>query len=141
MVDFGILRLMSFLMECSCMAPLTPVVMVVRGLVFHPFFCIALIRGSYLVCLCVRGWSRSLSWRYVNSISWVVIAGDGDIGVCVWRGTPIRHDMYGLSLARHQHVVCVHVHFCIQYRVVFSGGLLLKLPTLVSVRNWVFLFA
>jgi hypothetical protein len=34
MVDFGILRLMSFLMECLCMAPLTPAMMVVRGVAF-----------------------------------------------------------------------------------------------------------
>ena len=47
-------RLVSLLMKCLCMAPLTPVVMVIRGLVFHPSFCLVLISGSYLVCLCVR---------------------------------------------------------------------------------------
>ena len=31
MLDFGILRLASLVMACSCMAPLTPVVMVMRG--------------------------------------------------------------------------------------------------------------
>jgi hypothetical protein len=138
MVDFGILRLMSLLMKCSCMAPLTPAVMVMRGLVFHPLFCMSLIRGSYLVCLRVRAWSGYLSWQYVHSIRWVVIAGDDDIGVCVWFGTPIGHSMYGLSLARQQHVVCVHVHFCIHCMIVFLGGLLLKLPAL---RNRVFLSA
>ena len=45
---------MSLLMECLCMAPPTLVVMVMRGLVFHPFFCMMLISGLYLVCLCVR---------------------------------------------------------------------------------------
>ena len=54
MVDYEILRLMSFLMKCSCMAPLTPDVMVMRGLVFHPLFCMALIRGS-IWYVCVRG--------------------------------------------------------------------------------------
>ena len=34
MADFEILRLVSLLMECSCMAPLTSVMMVIRGLVF-----------------------------------------------------------------------------------------------------------
>ena len=29
--DFGIFRLVSFLMECSCMAPLTPATMVIMG--------------------------------------------------------------------------------------------------------------
>ena len=83
MADFGILRLVSLLMECSCMAPLTHVVMVIRGLVIHPLFCMVLIRGSYLMCLHVRARSGYLSWQYVNSMNWVVIAGDGDIGVCV----------------------------------------------------------
>ena len=36
------------------MAPLTPAVIVMRELVFHPLFCILLINESYLVCLCVR---------------------------------------------------------------------------------------
>ena len=31
MLDFGIFNFMSLSMECSCMAPLTPVVMVIRG--------------------------------------------------------------------------------------------------------------
>ena len=37
-LDFGILRLASFSMEFSCMAPLTPVVMVTRGFTFHSLF-------------------------------------------------------------------------------------------------------
>ena len=53
-VGFGMFRLVSLLMECLCMAPLTRVVIVIRGLVFHPLFCMVSIRGSYLVCLCVR---------------------------------------------------------------------------------------
>ena len=32
---------------------------------------------------------------------WVVIVGEGAIGVCVWFGAPIRHYMPGWSLARH----------------------------------------
>ena len=58
MLVFEILRLVSFSMECSCMAPLTPVVMVMRRLVFHPLFFMVLISGSYLVCLCERACSR-----------------------------------------------------------------------------------
>ena len=50
-------KLVSLLMECSCMAPLMPNVMITRGLVFQPLFCMVLIRGSYLVCLLVRAWS------------------------------------------------------------------------------------
>ena len=58
---FGIFSLFNCSMECSCIAPLTPAVMVIRGLIFHPLFCMVLISGSYLVCLCVRACSRNLS--------------------------------------------------------------------------------
>ena len=58
---FGMFSLSNCSMECSCIAPLTLAVMVIRGLVFHPLFCMVLIRGSYLVCLCVRACSGNLS--------------------------------------------------------------------------------
>jgi hypothetical protein len=44
---FGILRLVGLVIECSCIAPLTPAVMVIRGVVFHPLLLIVLISGSY----------------------------------------------------------------------------------------------
>ena len=44
----------SLLIERSCIAPLIIVVIVMRALVCHPLFCMVLISGSYLVCLCVR---------------------------------------------------------------------------------------
>ena len=37
MLDFGILRLVNLLMDCSCIVPLTPVVIVMRGFVIPPF--------------------------------------------------------------------------------------------------------
>ena len=65
---FGILRLASLLMDCLCIAPLTPVVMVMRGLVFHPWFRMFSISGSYLTCLCVRACSREsiMAWQNVS---------------------------------------------------------------------------
>ena len=54
MFDFGIFRLASLLIECSCIAPLTHAVIVMRGLEFQSLFCMVLISGSYLVCVCVR---------------------------------------------------------------------------------------
>ena len=63
MLDLGILSLWSCSMECSWMAPLTPTVIVMRGLVCHPLFCIFWIRGSYLVCLCVMACSGNMSWQ------------------------------------------------------------------------------
>ena len=64
-------RLVGLLRECSCMAHLTPVVMVIRGLVFHPLFCMVLIRGSYLVCLCVREvprMTRMVTWQRILEV-------------------------------------------------------------------------
>ena len=62
----------SLSMECSCMIPLTPTVMVIRGLVFHPLFCMVLFSGLYLVCLCVMACLGKLSWQYVNSMNCIV---------------------------------------------------------------------
>ena len=141
MINFGIFRLVSFLVECSCMTPLTSTVMVNRGLVFHPLFCIVSMRGSYLVCLCVRAWLGYLLWQHVNSISWVVSVGEGVICVCVWFGAPIMHKISGRSLAWHWHILCGHVHLRSQSRIVCLGGLLLRLHALVNVKDWVFILA
>ena len=63
MLVCGILRLVNVSMECSCIVPLTPdVMMVIRGLDFHPWVCKMLINGSYLVCLFVRACSENLTW-------------------------------------------------------------------------------
>ena len=82
-LDFGILRSVDLLMECSCIAPLTPFVIVMRGFAFHPMFCMLLISGSYLVCLCVRACLGDLSWHYVNSMNCIVCVGVGSKGVGV----------------------------------------------------------
>jgi hypothetical protein len=86
-------------MDCSCIAPLTPPVMVIRGFVFHPLLCMSLINGLYLACFCVMACYGNLSWQYMNSMNWIVYLGDGDIGGCVCFGAPITHRMSGLSLA------------------------------------------
>ena len=62
MLFLEILRLDSLAIECSCMAPLTPVVMVIRGFVCHPWFLMFSIKVSYLACLCVWACSGNLSW-------------------------------------------------------------------------------
>jgi hypothetical protein len=68
MLDFGVLRLVSLLMNYLCITPRTPVVIVMRGFVLHPWFCMMLINESYLVCLCMKTCSGNLSWQYVNSM-------------------------------------------------------------------------
>jgi hypothetical protein len=99
MLVLRIFNLVRLSIECSYMAPLTLVVMVMRGLVFRPLFYMVLISGLYLVCLCMRTCSGNMSWLYVNSMSWSVRVGEGVISVCVWFGASIMHRMYGVSLA------------------------------------------
>ena len=106
MLDFGILSLSSLLMECSCIAPLTSAMIVMRGLVFHPLFYMVVISELYLVCLCVRACLGNLSCQYVNSMKWIVYVDEGSIGVCVWFGAPNIQKISYLNLAWHWHVVC-----------------------------------
>jgi hypothetical protein len=81
------------------MALLTPVVMVIRGFVFHPLFFMSLFSGSYLECFCVIACSGNRSWQCVNSMNWIIFVCDGVKGVGVWLRTSIIHRMFGLSLA------------------------------------------
>ena len=85
---FGMSRLMSFSMECSCMAP-HACCDGYEGVVFHPLFWMDVISGSYLVCFCVMACSGNMSWQYVNSMNWTLVMGDGVTSVCVWFGAPI----------------------------------------------------
>ena len=59
----GIFRFVNCSIEVSCIAPLTPAVMVMRGLVFHPLALSVVISGSYLECLCERACLGNLSWQ------------------------------------------------------------------------------
>jgi hypothetical protein len=47
--NLRIFRLASLLVECSCVAPLTSVVIEMRWLVFQPLFCMVLISESYFI--------------------------------------------------------------------------------------------
>ena len=133
MLVFGIFRLASWLIDCSCIAPLTLVVIVIRGFVFQPLFCIVLISGSYFACFCVRACSGNLSWQYVNSMNYIVCVGQSSSGIGMWFGTPIIHRIFGLSLAWHWQLVCGHVHSMSHSGTVCSWFMLLRLPTYVSV--------
>ena len=81
-------------MDCSCIAPLTPAVMVIRGFVFQPWFCRVLINGSYFVCFCMRACSGNMSWQYVNSMNCIVCGCDCNMGGVVWFGTSSIHNMF-----------------------------------------------
>ena len=49
-LDFKILRVVSFLMKCLCMSSSYPGCDDDEGFTFHPLLCMVLISG-YLVCL------------------------------------------------------------------------------------------
>ena len=132
MLVFGISRSASFIMECSCIAPLTPAVIVIRGFVFHPLFRMALISGSYFVCLWERACLGKLSWQNVNSMNCIVWVCEGSKGVGAWFGAPSMQRMSGLSLAWHWHFVCGHVHSRSHSGTV-CWFVLLRLPAFVSV--------
>jgi hypothetical protein len=133
MLVFGMLRSSNFIIDCSCIAPLTPAVMVIRGFIFYPLLCMVLISGSYLACFCVMACSGNLSWQYVNSMNCIIFVCDGARGVGMWLGTPKIHRMFGLSLAWHWHLVCGHVHSMSQYGTICSWILLLVLSAFVNV--------
>ena len=72
---------------------------------------------------------------------WIMSAGEGDSGVCIWFGAPTMHRISGLNLAWYWHVACAHVHLSSQFETIWSGGLLLWLPASVNVKNHVSLLA
>ena len=84
----AILRLASFSMNCSCIAPLTPAVMVIKGFAFHPLFRIVLISESYFACFCAMACLGNLSWQYVNTMNCMVCVYEGSKGVVVWFEAP-----------------------------------------------------
>lgn len=88
---------------------LTPTLMVVRGLIFHPFYLSVGISGSYLSCLWSMAWPGYQSWQYVNSMNCSVRSGVGVIGVGVWLGASRMHSMWGLNFARYWHCEVGHL--------------------------------
>ena len=53
----------------------------------------------------------------------------------------IMHRMYGLVLVSQWQVGCEHMRWRSHSKIVGFGGLLLRLPALVNVKNLVFLLA
>ena len=54
LMGFGMLIWLSSFMKCLCMAPLTPVVMIMRGFIFQMLFREVLL-VSQTQCVCVQG--------------------------------------------------------------------------------------
>jgi hypothetical protein len=67
-IGYWEIEFIEFIIENSCMATLTPIVIMMKGFTFQPLFWQVLISGSYLVCLCLRAWLRNMFWQYVNLV-------------------------------------------------------------------------
>ena len=103
-----------------CIAPLTPAVMVIRGLVFQPCAFIASISGLYLVSFVCMACSINLSCVKVNSMICMVRSGVGIRGPFCSYVAPCMYTMSGCSFARHSHRVLLHVHLSIHGGMVLS---------------------
>lgn len=108
---YGIRSLLSFLMEFSCMAPLIPDVLVMRGFTFQQLFWNMAMSGSYLWCSCSRacsgqvhvmaickfyeleghGWGQSFGWELLLHIGCpaLVLWDIGMVGGCRYNLVPI----------------------------------------------------
>ena len=80
-------------------------------------FCMVSISGVVFGVFAHEGLFRESA---VNSISCVVCAREGHIGVCVWFGAPSMHKKDGLTLAWHWHFVYGHMHLRNHYGIVWS---------------------
>lgn len=58
-VVFGVFILLSFIIECSCMAPLTPTVIMISALTFHPLCLRVSISGSHFLHLALMAVSHN----------------------------------------------------------------------------------
>ena len=68
MLIFENFSLISWSMECLWIAPLTPAVMVIRGLTFHPLFCIVLTNGIVFgVFVCEGSWGAHFTVLCANT--------------------------------------------------------------------------
>ena len=70
---------------------------------------------------------------YVNLINCTVRLSVGCGGVVFWCGSSLMHRMSGLSLALQWHLCCPHVQGSSHVGIVFSCGLLLKVPAFMRI--------
>ena len=96
--------------------------MTMRGLTCHPSVLMVFMKGLYLSLLVSVARVVYLSCVNVNTIIWMVRWGVWICGLGCSYGAPWMYKMYGLSLARHVHLVVRHEHGSIQGGMVLSCG-------------------
>ena len=115
------------------MAPLTNVMMEMRGLTCQPALMSVCMRGLYLAGFSLRAIFENMSWQQVYSMNCMVCDGVGLKWGWLYVVAPSTHNMYGLNLVGHVHDVVGHVHWSDHCRIVLSCGLEFWSPTFTSV--------
>jgi hypothetical protein len=128
----GNLSFSKSLIKCLWIAPLTPVVIVMRGLTCHPTVLSVWMSGLYFavfIYVCVIWESITAKCEcnelYDNWWGWLLV------------GAPSTHSMYGMSLAKHVHGVVGHIHWSSHGGIVLSCGPEFWLPTFIRVWSLV----
>ena len=129
-----ILSFSKFLIGCLWIAPLTPTVMMMRGLTCQPAILSVWMSALYFAVFSLCAVFGNMSWQYVNSMNYMTfdevdVRGGGWLSM----GAPSTHSIFGLSLAKNMHGVVGHVHWSSHCGTVLSCGLEFWLPTFIRV--------
>ena len=133
---FGILNFVSrIFIDGMCDVALAPTLIIISGSIFQHSFVIFSINGWYFFIFVVIVSRKNLSLQYINSMNCIVRLLSGPIGGFVWYGNPLTLKEYGLNLALQWHLWFLHVQVNNHGGTVFSGGLLLKIPTFIRMQH------
>ena len=140
MVGIGILKLfLSDFIDEMCVVAMAHALMMIRGLTFHPLATILAIGGKYLLFFASSVSSENMSLQYVNSINCMVRLGFMYVGGSLRYGRPLIQRMSSLNLELQWHLCVPHVQGSSQLGMVFSWGLLLKMPAFMRIKHLDFL--
>lgn len=101
-------------MGCSRIAPLTPVVMVIRRFTCHHVILSGCMSGLHLISISLWVVFENMSCQWVNFMS-MTSGGVGIRGGWLSMWAPNTYSIFGLSLVRHVHGIVGHVHQSIHY--------------------------
>jgi hypothetical protein len=87
--------ILVFVWDFSWIVPITPAVMVIRGLTFQPTSLSVWMSGLYLLDLSLMIAMGNLSWEYVNSMIWIIFNGLDSNGGWLSLRAPIKHWNFG----------------------------------------------
>ena len=129
----GICRFSRSSLLLVCMAPLTLVMITMRGLTFQPCALLASINGLYLSSFICMAWSRNPSCCEGELMIWMIRSNVGiSRPFCLYMA-PCMYAIRSLSIARHSRCVVLNMQHDIHGGMV-SSWLPCWLMALMSVR-------